>query len=145
MDVKLSLPALDPGQMAIALQLILQALAEFNANWVMDEWEAGRLPKCCAKCNGTRYVPPKGVMREQTFLSSPELFNRGYGACGEIAACHTGHKIAEAVQKGSSWTEACKNYRVVFDPTKNPKGPFYFHAICDDNGQILDPTIGMQT
>lgn len=144
MNVTLALPELDRDMMARVLQDTLQSLAKFNADWVMNEWAEGRTPKCCAKCYGTKYIPPTRTMKEQTFASSPILFRRGYGACGEIAACHTGHKIAEGIRdKGMSWNAACANYRVVFDPAPNPAGDFYFHAICDDNGQIVDPTIGM--
>lgn len=138
---------------AHAVQHLLNATAKINADWVLEEWAAGREPKCCAKCNGTRYRPDD-PHEDIVFETSPVLFARGYASCGEIAACHTGHKIAEAVMgrldrakfphivSPMAWNEAAERFFVMFD--RNPgAGPGSFHAICNDDGTILDPTIGM--
>lgn len=134
------------------LQHELNALARINAEWVLSEWDAGRTPKCCAKCNGTAYKPDdQGV--EIELISSPELFRRGVGSCGSIAACHTGHKIAEAYSgrwfdgkrtEPISWDEACARYIVELADGPDPAKPMLFHAVCDDNGKRVDPTASMK-
>lgn len=132
----------------------LNALAQINAEWCMAEWEAGRVPKCCAKCNGTRYNPDLDVSADIELVSSPVLFQRGEGSCGSIAACHTGHKIAEAcagtldkkygLTKPISWDEACRRFQVKMRAGPDATRPMLMHAVCDDNGQMLDPTVGMK-
>lgn len=152
------------NEFALAVQHVLQATALINADWVLQRWalaEALRrkgdiegaeaaTPKCCAKCNGTKYKPDDADFNLD-FGTSPVIFARGYASCGEIAACHTGHKIAEAVEgkfpgiAGKiSWNDACARFQVMFSKTESDKGPGFFHAICDDNGKVLDPTLGMK-
>jgi hypothetical protein len=152
--LQIQLPeGLTPEMLAKCAQHYLNAVARMNADWVLEEWEAGRDPKCCAKCNGTRYVPG-GIGSVLTALPSPVLFKKGYGSCGSIAACHTGHKIAEAVKgrldpkykisEPIAWDEACERFQVRFKKAKlDPAAP-YLHAICDDNGMIIDATEGMR-
>lgn len=145
---------------AAEFQHELNALARMNADWVLQQWDLGIQPKCCAKCNGTKYIPDvgrgDGLSDEITLASSPVLFKRGHGSCGEIAACHTGHKIAEAIMgtldrniygdlKPMSYEEACRRFTVVFQDKHDPKRPTYFHAVCNDNGKIIDATVGMKT
>lgn len=156
------------NEFAAAMQHALQATALINADWVLQRWAlAERLlaagdekgaravvPKCCAKCNGTRYVPDD-PNSDVTIGTSPVIFARGRASCGEIAACHTGHKIAEAVMgtldpmvygklAPMPWNEAVQKFYVMFDGRPSDKGPGYFHAVCNDNGKIIDATEGMK-
>lgn len=147
-------PGCSEELLAKLLQHGLNAGARMNADWVLEEWAAGRDPKCCAKCNGTRYVPG-GTGSTLTAQMSPLVFQRRAASCGSIAMCHTGHKIAEAVmgrlppefntREPIAWDDACRRFQVCFKgkPTMQDGAP-YFHAICDDDGKILDPTIGMK-
>lgn len=161
MKISLSIPAANRGctpavrreQRALFYQECLNAQARINAEWVLEEWRQGRTPKCCAKCNGTRYVPDvgdgDGMSETVEILSSPDLFARGHGSCGSIAACHTGHKIAEAVAGKFGnigripWEEACRRFVVKMAPGPDRNKPMLMHAICVDDGKVLDPTIGM--
>lgn len=159
MQIAIALPPLrndsrDRTARAGAYQHVLNATAAINADWVLQEWSAGRTPKCCAKCNGTRYVPD-GQGSSIELLTSPILFARGHGSCGSIAACHTGHKIAEAVDgrlpaagggklPAISWNAACERYFVVMGNGPDPLKPMLFHAMCNDDGKLLDVTIGMK-
>lgn len=147
---------------AYDFQNAMNATARINADWVLREWKAGRDPKCCAACNGTRYAPDLDYGDEIQILTTPQLFTAGRGSCCSIAACHTGHKIAEAYmgrldpkkyprrdgQVGSrdplDYPDACDRFIVKLAPGPDPKKPLLLHAICDDDGLILDPTIGMQ-
>lgn len=149
-NVTIQLPEIKHrNEFAATMLHMLNGLARVNAEWVLDEWAHGRVPKCCAKCNKTRYVEDGGAP-DITLRSSPVIFQRGQASCGEIAACHTGHKIAEAF-KGEfpgiagpiSWDEACRRFTVIFDERAPDKGPGYFHALCNDDGKIIDPTQGM--
>lgn len=140
---------------AYDFQNALNATARINADWVMREWDAGRHPKCCAKCNGTRYQPDTLLSDKIEILTSPLLFSKGVGSCGSIAACHTGHKIAEAIagtldkQKYGnlppmSYDEACERFIVQLADGPDPKKPMLLHAVCNDNGLIIDATEGMK-
>lgn len=139
-------------------QTLYQALAIVNAEWVLGQWEAGLKPACCAKCNGTKYDPtgvldPNGNIR--LIPSCDMLRPNGVADCGSIAACHTGHKIAEAYmgvlpnQTGGthpriSWADACARYVVQPAPGPDPKRPKLIHMKCNDAGKLLDPTDGMK-
>ncbi len=145
---------------ASQFQHVLNALARINCDWVLQQWDVNVHPKCCAKCNGTKYIPDAGRgdgldIDLAPLLSSPQLFARGHGSCGEIAACHTGHKIAEAITgtldpakygklAPMTYEEACSRFTVVFAKATDPKRPTYFHAICNDNGLVIDVTDGMK-
>lgn len=136
--------------------VMLNALAKINAAWVLEQWYQGKTPACCAKCNKTMYEPDElhhGSMPE--LLTTPDLFARGQGSCGSIAACHTGHKIAEAVAgkfkaangqvlPTMSWEEACARFYVTVTDGDDPSKPNLFHAQCVDNGTVLNPVIGMK-
>lgn len=139
---------------AYDFQNALNATARINADWVMREWEAGRTPKCCAKCNGTRYQPDTLLSDKIEILTSPLLFSKGVGSCGSIAACHTGHKIAEAIagtldpekygkRKPMSYEEACARFIVQLRDGPDPRMPMLLHAICNDDGLLIDATEGM--
>lgn len=136
---------------AVAQQL--QALALINADWILSEWAAGRTPACCAKCNKTEYDPDLDLQNDAEFYCTPILFQRARGSCGSIAACHTGHKIAEAATGRWSdgktrapigWSEAARLYTVQVVPGPDPSKKRLFHVVCMDNGVRLDPTIGMK-
>lgn len=156
------------NEFAAAMQHALQATALINADWVLQRWARAEqlhaagdvagakalIPKCCAKCNGTKYVPDS-EMRDVEIGTSPVIFARGRASCGEIAACHTGHKIAEAVMgtldpmvygklAPMPWNEAVSKFYTMFDSTPSDKGPGYFHVLCNDNGKIIDATAGMK-
>lgn len=151
--ITIALPAITRrNELGLVLQHVLQSVALINAEWVLGEWSAGRSPACCAKCNGTLYKPDADSIN-LNFATSPVIFERGYASCGEIAACHTGHKIAEA-HMGQwsdgrrtpplSWADACKRYFVLFDGNVSSRGVGVFHALCSDDGKILDPTATMK-
>jgi hypothetical protein len=164
MHISLSLPPRTRGctdkqfreARAYDYQNALNAQARINADWVLREWRRGVKPACCAKCNKTRYVPDvgrgDGLSGSIVLLSTPELFQVGRGSCGSIAACHTGHKIAEAymgtwangrVTVPISWDDACTRYVVQMRDGPDPTKPMLMHAICNDDGTLLNPTEGM--
>lgn len=134
----------------------LQSVAIINANWVLEEWEAGRKPACCAKCHGAAWA-------EDTFdntdrgkleiLTTPMLFLRKTGSCGSIAACHTGHKIAEAftgnwmdksTRPKMSWDQACARYHVRLEQPDEKNRPRVYHAVSIDDGVRIDTVLGMK-
>lgn len=132
----------DSEALALALQQVLIATSIINADWYLREWEAGRDPECCAKCEGIRYVPD-GVVPNVQIPSTPVLFARRVGSCGPIAATHTGHKIAEAFREGVPWPEALRRFTLKLQPQQHPSGERYFHVVCEDDGIIHDATEGM--
>lgn len=160
---KISIPELaddERGRMLLAkfAQHELNALARVNADWVLNEWETKperMWPACCAKCGGVRYVPDRPNGETMPLEASPILLKRKVASCGSIAACHTGHKIAEAVmgkfkdpERGivlppMSWDEACMRIFVQLATGPDPKQPTWLHAVCNDAGTIIDPTKGM--
>lgn len=134
----------DSDALGFALQQLLVATSIINADWYLREWDAGRTPECCAKCQGVRYVPD-GVTPHVQVPTTPVLFAMGKGSCGPIAATHTGHKIADAfAHEGMPWPEAVARYTIKLQRQKHPSGAPYFHALCWDDGEIHDATAGMQ-
>lgn len=156
----------------------LNALARINADWVLEQWkrrdeilaqaskatgpERARLlaaaeravPPCCAKCGGVTYVARPPLDSTIPFESSPVILQTKRASCGSIAACHTGHKIAEAMMgtlkdslgnpvAAMSWDEACSRIYVQLAQGPDPRKPTLLHAVCNDDGRIIDATEGM--
>lgn len=167
-DIKLpDCPNNERGRMLLAqfMQHALNALARINADWVLAQWEQGVIPKCCAKCGGVRYddlldrpLPRDGTIRLE---SSPVILRNKVANCGSIAACHTGHKIAEAVmgklptrplqdpakvgtKPAISWNDACERFIVQLARGPDASKPTLLHAVCNDDGFMIDATEGMQ-
>lgn len=154
-------PNTDAGRILLArfCQHALNALARCNAEWVLEQWEQGVIPKCCAKCGGVRYDSQPDLSSVLEFESSPVILSTKIANCGSIAACHTGHKIAEAVMgklptvpmgdptRGTkpaiSWADACARFVVQMKMGPDPKKPNLLHAVSNDDGYVVDGTEGM--
>lgn len=162
-DIKLpDYPATEDGRIALAEACyeVLNALARINARWVMRQWDRGVIPKCCAKCGGVKYDSRPALTDTIRFEASPVILLSKIANCGSVAACHTGHKIAEAV-KGKlptqpmqdpakvgtkpaiSWEDACARFVVQMKNGPDPSKPTLLHAISNDDGFIVDGTEGM--
>lgn len=162
-DIKIpDCPNTERGRLLLAqfMQHALNGLAHINADWVMAQWEQGIVPKCCARCAGVRYDPAPALSDRIRLEASPVILTSKVASCGSIAACHTGHKIAEAVMgrlpaipRGDykvvgarapiSWDEACERFIVQLKPGSDPTKPMLLHAVCNDDGLMEDPTEGM--
>jgi hypothetical protein len=138
----------------------LNALARTNARWVLSQWDQGIVPKCCAKCGGVKYDSAPPLAETIKFESSPAILRSKVANCGSIAACHTGHKIAEAVmgklpkkpmqdparvgtKAAIPWEEACARFIVQIRSGPDPSKPTMLHAISNDDGFLVDGTEGM--
>ncbi len=141
----------------------LNCLARINARWVLSQWDQGIYPACCAKCARVKYDDlTRGPMSSTLRLeASPVILQSKVANCGSIGACHTGHKIAEAVmgklpttpmadpkavgtKPAISWEDACARFTVQMKPGPDPKRPTLLHCVCNDDGFMLDATEGME-
>lgn len=157
LKIKIALPEVTREEFAAAAQQVLNAAAQINADWYLNQWrrrdELRKVgdkraalkfdPACCAKCAGVKYVPDRAMTEEVVVDTTPQLFAKRQGSCQSIAATHAGHKIAEAVYNGMPWTEACSRYLVAMAPGDDPSKPRLLHAVCLDDGELVDPTEGM--
>ncbi len=113
-----------PAQ-ARLLEVILQCVAEGNANWFRMHPDA----PCCLKCAGVRYhLPPR--RKNQTFWSAPEVLANKRATCAEAVTYCVGKAIAEG-----------KDAWVALEPS----GGNDYHAVAyvmrsDGVPERLDPT-----
>ncbi|HEX7097104.1 MAG TPA: hypothetical protein VF183_14550 [Acidimicrobiales bacterium] len=162
-DIKLpDYPDTEAGRIALAEDCyeILNGLARINARWVLRQWERGVIPKCCARCGGVKYDSRPRLTDTIRFECSPVILQTKVANCGSIAACHTGHKIAEAV-KGKlptqpmqdpakvgtkpaiSWDDAIARFTVQMKLRPDPAVPNLLHAVSNDDDFMVDGTEGM--
>lgn len=87
----------------------LEAAAEFNTDWYLAEWAAGRKPPCCAGCGGILYAPdpPSYDIHVDT---TPVVLAKGKASCGSVVAMGIGHDRAEAIAKGMSREQARRTW-----------------------------------
>ena len=155
-------PNTEQGRIMLAWYALeqLNALARCNARWVLAQWDRGIIPKCCAKCGGVKYDSRPELAGTMRFEASPVILQTKVANCGSIAACHTGHKIAEAVmgklptqpmqdpakvgtKPAISWEDACARFIVQMRNGPDPSKPTLLHAVSNDDGYIVDGTEGM--
>lgn len=163
-DIKLpDCPNTEQGRVTLAWYCLemLNGLARINARWVLAQWDLGIIPRCCAKCGGVKYdsrPPLAGTIHVE---ASPVILTTKVANCGSVAACHTGHKIAEAVmgklpmvpmqdpkkvgtKAAISWEDACARFVVQMRNGPDPKKPTLLHAVSNDDGFVVDGTEGME-
>lgn len=162
-DIKIpDCPATDAGRELFAWYCLeqLNGLARINARWVMSQWDQGIYPACCAKCARVKYDSRPPLSGTIHLESSPAIITSKVANCGSIAACHTGHKIAEATRgrlptqpmadpktvgtlPAIGWDEACTRFVVQMKAGPDPSKPTLLHAVCNDDGYMVDATLGM--
>ena len=125
-----------------ALTQALQALAEANAVWYLQQVEMGLKPPCCAKCGGVRWKPDH---RTQKVLGGPAMLSRGVASCGSIAAYDAGVEMAKDVlNRSGDLYESARWYRVQLEPRDEANGVETFHAVFTTPDGLKDPTAKME-
>lgn len=125
----------------------VEAAANINTAWYLQQWELGQDPPCCAKCASVRHVPA-GKSTKWRVVTAPLVLARMEASCESIAAMYTGHKRADhirtAMAAGKSerdaWREAKALYQIQLEDTNDPR---YWHVVSLDDGVRHDATEGM--
>lgn len=84
------------GPIGPRLQVVADALTEFNVLWLQEQLARGNKPPCCSHCAGppwtgphnVGYVSHHGAMAGElrAYLDGPTMMHTGKGTCIDIAA-----------------------------------------------------------
>lgn len=128
-----------PDQLAITSAL--NALAQANAAWYLEQWGNGHDPPLSAADAGVRHVG-RGGASGRTYPGAPEVFRAGVAECGPIAAITAGAMQAVARARGMFAETAALRWSVALEYSSDPGGvtPDYWHAVVMSPGGRFDPT-----
>lgn len=114
-----------PGEdRVVALEQLLNTLAECNAAWFSENPDA---PSCLA-CEGVRYHNPP-VGKCQNFWNAPQVLRQGKASCAGAACYDAGVRLAQGQQA-----------RVAVEPIDG----ISLHAVVYANGERTDPSAGLR-
>lgn len=122
------------------LEALLEALAERNRFWFLQQWIDQAEPPRSAVEAGVIWRPD----RPGTFAilqDAPTVFTQKVASCGPIAAISVGHARAQAQMDGASLEAVRARHRVVLQPLR---GPNEWHAFHADGKKLTNPTTGMR-
>jgi hypothetical protein len=118
----------------------IEAAADWNTWWFLDQWERGNDPPCCAGCAGLLYVPDE-LASSSSIDVAPLVLAAGQASCGPAVAYSLGHERAAAMLAGSTPDEARAAYR----PHLMKAGNRYWHAVVvGPDGKVDDVTEEMR-
>lgn len=121
------------------LEVLLDALAEANRLWYLEQWKARRDPPASAREAGVRWRPDRPDV-QAVFEDAPTVFSQGVASCGPIAAITVGHARARDQLDGFSIEAAQVQSRVVL----RSQMPGVWHALAQLGTTMVDPTKGMK-
>ena len=125
------------------LEALLDALAWHNAQWFLEQWDAGRTPPKSAAAAGVRWTPDTPAVSAE-FQDAPLVFERGWASCGPIAAITVGYARAADRARGVSLEDTHHTHRVVLRLQGRPGPQQQWHAYHQAGARLVDPTATMR-
>lgn len=132
-----------PGSPSLdTLGPLLEALTEANAQWYLNQWDAGKRPATTCAQAGVLYRPHRKAARSTWHGAAEILGNPSRGwSCQECAALEAGAERAAMIWDGVNADEArgaCHCYL-------EDRGDNDYHALVLTPSGYIDPTRGLRT